>query len=63
MGLEERERQDFQLDELPPSPAVPLGQHLLSEEHVGRQYGRGVNTGPWYWMTLGSHLGSATSCG
>lgn len=62
MGLEERERLDSQLGELPPSPAVPLGRHLLSE-HVGRQYGRGVNTGPWHWMTLGSHLGSATSCG
>lgn len=41
VGLEERERLDFQLGEFPPSPAVPLGQHLLSE-HVGRQYGRGV---------------------
>ena len=50
MGLEGMERQDFRLDEFPPSPAVPPGRHSLLAERGGRQYGRGVSTGLWCWM-------------
>lgn len=45
LRLEERERQDFLLNEFLPSPAVPLGQRRLLEEYVGRRYGQGADTG------------------
>lgn len=54
--------QDFRLNEVSSSPAVPLGQQMLLEEQVVRQYSRQAFTGLWYWVTLGSNPGSAISC-